>query len=599
MSERSAETVIERDVAIPMRDGVVLRADVYRPPESDNRPALTVLVRTTYDKSDPEPDMRPTAFVDRGYAVVLQDIRGRYASDGEFYHGIYEVDDGYDTLEWIAAQPWSNGLVGMTGISYLAAVQCAAACSGSPHLASIFHVFAPSDYYDCGHRQGGSAALYMIPITFMFAASTPEIRQDPTLSDRLTSAFRDSQAWLGRLPLEPGGSPLAAAPTIEQWLLDILGQPDYGEFWTRVELWEPHEHVDRYADVPGCYVGGWYDMYHEETFFELLAPAKRGPIRLVIGPWTHLSFHLGADGTAGDVDFGPEARFGLEDFFALQLDWFDATLAAPTAPGEPQPPVRLFVMGGGDGRRTAQGKLRHGGHWRDEHEWPPARAKERSYYLGAGGRLSTTAPASDVQPTTYTFDPRDPAPTVGGVHYFLRNTDPWDLFVPYGPQDQRELGERHDVQVFQTEPLAADVEVTGVPIVELWVSSSARDTDFTARLVDVYPPNEDYPDGYALNLADGVLRMRYRDSRRKATLMEPGEVYRAEIRLYATSNVFQRGHRIRIDVSSSSFPAYDVNDNTGGTLMTASVPLVARNSVHHDARYHSRVRLPIIEEGHA
>jgi putative CocE/NonD family hydrolase len=586
------DLLLDVDVAIPMRDGVVLRADVHRPAASTRGPVPTVLVRTTYDKSTPEPNVAPRTFVERGYAVVVQDVRGRYASDGEFYHGVDEVDDGYDTLAWIAAQPWSNGRVGMTGISYLAAVQCAAACSGSPHLASIFHIFAPSDYYDCGHRQGGNQALYMVPITFMFAATTPEVRADPELSERLTAAFHDSQAWLDRLPLEPGANPLAAAPAIERWLLDILGNADYGPFWTRVPLWEPHEHVERYADVPGCYVGGWYDMYHEESFFELLAPVKRGPIRLVMGPWTHLLFRLDSSGTAGDVDFGEEARFDVDDLIDLQLGWFDETLGDGPVAG---PPVRIFVMGGGDGRRTADGKMRHGGRWRDEQEWPLARAVERSYFLQPGGGLGDAPATADAAPTSYTFDPAHPAPTIGGVHYFLRSTNPWELFVPYGPHDQREhpgapacsgdgpLAAREDIQVFESEPLAADLEVTGRPVAELWVSSSAVDTDVTARLIDVYPPNEDYPAGYAMNLADGVVRMRYRDSRTDAELMTPGTVYRVEIPLYATSNVFQQDHRIRLDVSSSSFPAYDVNPN------------VAVNSIHHDAVHASRLRLPVVE----
>jgi len=602
----TAEAQLERDVAIPMRDGVVLRADVYRPADSHGLELPTVLVRTTYDKSAPEPDIRPASFVERGYAVVVQDIRGRYASESTFYHGTFEVDDGSDTLDWIAAQPWSNGRVGMTGISYLAGVQCAAACSGNPHLSSIFHVFAPSDYYDCGHRQAGNAAHYMIPITFMFGATTPEVRRDPVLTESLTSAFGNSEEWLRRLPLKPGLSPLAATPKIEQWLLDIVGRPEYGEFWTGVPLWEPHEYVDRYGDVPGCYVGGWYDMYREETFYELLASTKQGPIRLVMGPWTHLSFHGGADGTAGDVDFGPQARLGLDWFYDLQLRWFDETLKEPAPEVEPEPPVWIFVMGGGDGRRTEQGKMRHSGRWRHESEWPPARATERELYLAAGGRLRPSPAGDGTPPTRYVFDPSTPVPTIGGVHYFLRGTDPFDLFVPYGPQDQRErrgalgcdtdlpLSARPDVLVFQTDPLGADLEVTGVPVVELWVSSSARDTDFTARLIDAYPPNEDYPDGYAMNLADGVLRMRYRESRSEARLMTPGEVYRVELRLYA-SNLFQAGHRIRLDVSSSSFPAYDVNLNDGGPLMTAATPVAAVNAVHHDVVHSSRLRLPVIE----
>jgi putative CocE/NonD family hydrolase len=600
----TAELRLDRDVWITMQDGVRLAADVYRPGTAGRtEPAPTILVRSTYDKADPEPDIEPERFVAHGYAVVIQDVRGRYASEGEFYHGSNEVADGYDTLNWIAAQPWSNGKIGMTGISYLAAVQTAAACSGNEHLSSLMHIFAPADYYKCGHRQRGNAALYMVPITFMFAATSKEAQNDPVLRATCEEAFANSVAWLARLPLKRGLNPLSRAPKIEDWLLDIMTHPDYGDFWTNVVLWQPCEYVDQHADIPGYFVGGWYDMYREEEFYELLAPTKRGPIRLLIGPWTHLNFHVPSGSSAGDVEFGPDAAFGSDELFALQLEWFDATLKGAPPQRDAQP-VRIFVMGGGDGHRTPEGKLYHGGHWRGESEWPLERRRETAYFLHADGTLRTKAPEA-ARPTSYVSDPRDPVPTVGGVHYFLRPN--WKLYVPYGPQDQREqeglafshtnlpLSSRHDLITFQTTALTADLEVTGTPRVILWVSSSARDTDFIGRLIDVYPPNADYPDGYAMNLSEGILRMRYRESFRTPTLIVPEQIYRIEIDLYATSNLFQRGHRLRVDIASSSFPAYDVNSNTGGPLLDArESPLVAINSVYHDREHQSQLVLPVI-----
>ena len=250
----SLDVVIQRDAAVPMRDGVVLRADVYRPargatPVEEQLP--TVLVRTSYDKSAPGDNIDPFSFAEHGYAVVLQDVRGRWASEGVYYHGVNETDDGDDTLSWIASQPWSNGKVGMTGISYLAAVQCAAALSGNPHLRSMFHVKAPLNYYENGNRMGGNAAMYMAPMTLFFASTSREARHDPVIARALAEAFALGDQWLRRLPFKKGLNPLSATAGIEDWLLDMMEHDVYDEFWTRVKLWQPCEYIDEYTDVPG------------------------------------------------------------------------------------------------------------------------------------------------------------------------------------------------------------------------------------------------------------------------------------------------------------------------------------------------------------
>jgi putative CocE/NonD family hydrolase len=604
------DVTVVRDVGIEMRDGVGLISDIYLPSRDGKAaagPFSTVLVRTTYNKDLAQGSIDAEAFTRHGYAVVIQDVRGRYKSPGNYYHGIFETEDGADTIDWIARQPWSDGKVGMTGISYLAAVQCAAACSGTPHLSSIFHVKAPSSYYQNGFRHSGTFLMYTIPITLMFAATDREPQYDPVLLKSLTDAYERAPEWLSRAPLKPGLNPLSRVPGVEQWLFDMATKADFDDFWKKVPLWEPEQHVDDYADVPGYYVGGWYDLYHEETFYPLLAGRKRGPIKLLMGPWSHMGFER----VVGDVDFGPEAAMSYRDYIALQLRWFDATLKGESSGLLEEPPVKIFVMGGGSGRKTVAGQFDHGGRWRHEQEWPLARTVSTNYYFHPNALLSDMRPTEAESSLTYRYDPNDPVPTIGGTSYFIQgNTsapNKRQLFVPYGPQDQREdpdyfacsthlpLSTRQDILVFQTPPLDEDVEVTGPLLAHLWVSSTAVDTDFTAKLIDVAPPNEDYPDGYAMNLADGIIRMRYRDSFERPELMTPGEIYRCTIELFPTSNLFKQGHRIRVDLSSSNYPAYDPNPNTGGPTMVAGAPpIVAQNTIFLDAEHPSHIVLPII-----
>ncbi|HEY3057425.1 MAG TPA: CocE/NonD family hydrolase [Chloroflexota bacterium] len=597
MSNNELDLIVERDVAVPMRDGTLLRMDVYRPLKQGapiDSPAPTILVRTTYDKQRAQDTRDAEHFVRNGYVIVIQDVRGRYKSEGCFYHGIYESEDGRDTIDWIAGQPWSNGKVGMTGISYLGAVQCAAAISGTPHLVSIFHTKAPSDYYQSGFRHGGAFLMYTLPIALMVASTSKEALADVVLERSLLNAFENASEWLSRMPLKQGLNPVAQVPDAERWLFDMLSRCDYDDFWKRVPLWQPLEFLDRYADVPGMYVGGWYDLYQEDSFYTALAGRQKSPINLLLGPWTHLGF----DDFFGDVDFGPTAILSPDDYFELQLRWFDRTLKGADAGNAAEPPVKLFVMGGGDGTKTPAGKLHHGGTWRNEQEWPLARADYEPFYFHHGGLLSTVLPAAGEPCSSYVYDPRNPVPTIGGTSYFLAGknaqTGRWNVFVPYGPHDQRErpdyfgcttslpLSSRHDVLVFETPPLVEKAEVTGPLTVKLWVSSSAVDTDFTAKLVDVYPASLDYPDGYAMNLADGIIRARYRNGFEHAELLEPDQVYAITFSLFPTSNLFKAGHRIRVDLSSSNYPTYDLNPN------------VATNCIYHDADHPSHIVLPII-----
>jgi putative CocE/NonD family hydrolase len=323
-----------------------------------------------------------------------------------------------------------------------------------------------------------------------------------------------------------------------------------------------------------------------------------------MGPWVHIDFEQ----VSGDVDFGETAALPRSEYMALQKRWFDATLKGDGDAFLREPPVRIFVMGGGSGRRTAAGHLEHGGSWRDETTWPLADVSYEEFYLGRGGELTWDLPSADGRASSYRYDPDDPVPTTGGTAFFFRDRerDAFDLFVPLGPHDHRTVqgsnlsgaDGRVDVLSFQTAPLREAVEVTGPLAAEIWLSATTADTDLTVKLLDVYPSSDDYPDGYAMNLSDGLLRLRYRDSFESPTLLTPGTIYKVEVPsdiFGVTSNRFAAGHRIRLDISSSNFPAFDRNPNNG-TMMTheESQPVITEVSIQHNADYPSHVILPII-----
>src|SRR5262245_36998036 len=318
-SEAKYEVLIERDIRIPMRDGVALVADVYHP-SKDGKAAggqfPVVLIRTCYDKDNRRGIFLFDAsyFTKRGYVVVIEDVRGRYKSPGRFYHGIYEANDGYDTIEWVAKQPWSSGKIGMTGLSYLAAVQQAAAASGAPHLTSIFHVQAPMSYYQTGVRRNGAFVQMVVPVAFYFASTSREAIADPVLKRGLIEADMRGPEWLKRWPFGRGRTLLSQVPEDERFLIDTWVQTDYDKFYKDVALWEPTQYLDKYADVASYYFGGWYDQYRENEFYSTLRPRKKGPIKLLMGPWGH--------GTSasflGDVDFGPDAVLTEEQGNELQ-----------------------------------------------------------------------------------------------------------------------------------------------------------------------------------------------------------------------------------------------------------------------------------------
>lgn len=562
------DVIFEHNVAAKMRDGVTLRADIYRPRAEGKFPVL--LVRTPYDKTD-EHDfgMKGAA---RGYVVVAQDTRGRYASEGEWYTFKNEANDGYDTVEWAAALPYSEGKVGMFGGSYVGATQFWAAIARPPHLAGIAPDVTASNYHDGWTYQGGAFEQW-------FNQSWASGLTEDTLrraSSRMTTPFE----WRSVLPLSD--FPLRAAPdmkTLAPYYADWLAHPSYDEYWKALSIEENYGQIQ----VPVFSLGAWYDIFLGGSLrnYELLkskagSEAARKGQRLLV----YLGGHAGGWDARkiGDVDFGEKAPV---DGDALMLDWYDTLLKGAHNAFSDSKPVRIFVMGRNE--------------WRDEDDWPLARAKTTKYFLHSDGNanssagdgvLNTAAPVANLTAAqakdTFEYDPANPVPTIGGP-LCCRS----DLLKP-GPMDQTAAERRKDVLMYSTAALAKDLEVTGAVTAELWVSSSAVDTDITAKLVDVAP------NGFAQNLTEGILRLRYRESQEKAELLKPGAVYKVKVDLWATSNVFLAGHKIRLEISSSNFPRFDRNLNTGEEQARATRMVKASNTVLHDKDHASALILPIV-----
>lgn len=584
------------DLMIPMRDGVRLAADVYRPARGGKPVAerlAIVMQRTPYDKRSPRFVEQAEYFARHGYVVVLQDLRGRYRSEGEFTKYIGEGRDGYDTIEFLAGLQYTDGRIGMYGTSYAAHVQANAAKLRPPHLATmVLNMGGMSNGWD--HKIRNHGAFEIQQLTWAFRQLAVET-DDPVIRAMLQK--ERIADWLTQLPLRKGLNPLSAAPNFEDYILMMMTRSDYDDYWKDPDInWV--EHYDKTADIPILLASGWYDSYAGGTVDNYRELSKRleSPVHLLMGPWTH-----GGNTTsyAGEVEFGTAAS--IDDFHReFHLRWFDRYLKGDGSDAV-HVPVSVFVMGSGDGHRDGNGRLFHGGEWRDAPGWPLPGTVDTPYFLHADGSLRSSRPARNVPPTVYTFDPADPVPTIGGS---FSSTSP--VFEP-GAYDQRErqeifgsvppylpLKSRSDVVVFQTEPLQSDMTVVGPIVVKLFVSSSATDTDFTAKLIDVYPPSADFPTGFEMNLTDGIMRARYRDRPDRQELLVPGEIVELTVAPFPTANIFKAGHRVRIDISSSNFPRFDVNPNTGAPLGRDRRAISADNSIYHDAAHASHVILPII-----
>jgi putative CocE/NonD family hydrolase len=607
--------LVQQNVLITMRDGVRLAADIYFPGPASQGPYAVLLERTPYNKrgtnqgdrsaADPVPRPKPDLaawFATAGYVYVIQDCRGRYASEGGFTKYVNESEDGVDTMRWLLQQPWCNGRIGTLGLSYGAHAQSALASGAPAGLAAMFLDSGGfSSAFHSGIRQGGAFELKQLTWAFKHARLAPETQASTRRREALER--EDIRDWMAVNPWLPGHSPVTAAPEYEQFVLEQWRHETFSDYWRGPALYALGHHA-RWPDVPMVHLCSWFDPYSLTAIenYTGLSRIKQAPVRLVLGPWTHGQRSVTY---AGDVDFGPAATLDgniAPDYSALRLAWFDRHLRGDgNAPDYLPAPVKIFVMGGGSGRRNADGRLDHGGRWRDEQDWPPPRTQAAVFHLHGDGTLAPGPPAASAPWRGYRYDPADPVPTIGGAiasgapvmaaGSFDQRTSAavFGARPPYGP-----LAQRRDVLVFETAPLESAVELTGQVVAKLWVSSSARDTDFTIKLLDVYPPSADYPDGCAINLAHGILRMRFRDSFEYPTPMEADAVYQIQIPAYPTSNRFEAGHRIRIDISSSNFPHFDANPNTGAPAGTASVPVVAHNRVYLDRSRPSHVVLPVI-----
>jgi putative CocE/NonD family hydrolase len=601
------------DVMVAMRDGVRLATDVYIPTTPSTRYPV-ILERTPYNKTAPSRSERtpsnPTPldraevaafFTTRGYVVVYQDCRGRYKSEGEFVKYLSDGNDGYDACAWIVKQPWCNGRIATMGLSYAAHTQGALGSAAAPGVVAMFLDSGGfSNAYQDGIRQGGAFELKQATWAFNQALESPELQRDPAKLAAMKAI--DIRDWFHRMPWRRGNSPVTLAPEYENYLFDQWEHGVFDDYWKQLGIYG-EGFYDKYVDAAMVHMSSWFDAYPRTATDNYLGlkKRKRGPVRLIMGPWTHGDRQLTY---VGDVDFGPNATLDgnvATDFLTLRARWFDRWLKGVKNGVDDEPPVRLFVMGGGTGRKNSAGRLDHGGRWRAERDWPIPDTRWTPYYCARDGSLSISRPNDREGWREYRFDPAHPVPTIGGT---VTSGQP---VMVGGAFDQREgprffgstepyrpLADRPDVLVFQTPPLDAPVEVTGPITANLWIASDCPDTDFTIKLVDVYPPNGDYPDGFAMNVADGILRVRYRDSWERPSMMTPGTVYAIRVTAFPTSNLFARGHRIRLDISSSNFPHFDVNPNTGEPEAKATGSRMATNRVFMDATRPSHVVLPLI-----
>ena len=569
------KVLVEKDVAIPLRDGVLTYGDVYRP--LDGPPAPVVLVRTPYDKEVGVAAVgvlpQWLKLAERGYVVVVQDVRGRFSSEGVFYPFANEGPDGFDSVAWAAAQPWSNGRVGLLGASYFGATTLLAAREMPPGLACIVPIITADDYHAGWAYQGGAFELGFMGLWGAGLAAMQFLRADcpvpPEARKRLLAALADPAGMLNHTPVAtmPGMSEPEIAPFWADW---TAHHADTG-YWQQWRIADAHAQMA----VPSFHIGGWFDIFLAGTLrnYQGLAATGNAPQKLLIGPWAHTNY----DRYLGALEFGPTGAAAFAGVIADINHWLDRHLRGDEA-AQTGPAVRYFLMGANE--------------WRNDTTWPPTGARRALWYLHSGGAanslrgdglLSREAPTVAELADTFLYDPARPTPTGGGNLLMAAIRQP-------GPWDQREIEQRDDVLVYTSPPLAAPLTVVGPVRVRLYAATDGPDTDWTAKLVDVYP------DGRAVNLCDGVIRARYRGSRQEPVLLEPGEVYAYDIDLVATANRFPAGHRLRLEVSSANFPRFDRNTNTGGEIATEATWRVAVQRVFHSDAQPSWLELSVLDE---
>lgn len=544
-----AEFIFERDVPIPMRDGTKLTANIFRPEEEGQYPVI--LMRSPYGKPDEKSgDWR--RYTDAGYVMVVQDCRGRGNSEGVWDPFAYDVQDGLDTQQWVGSQPWCNGTIGTAGGSYLGWTQWASAPGATEFLKCAVPVVPFENGYQDIAYVGGALQLSLVMGWGSYVGGanlTPEALQ---------ASFK-------HLPLNTYGNQFEKPiPYLNDWVIHYT----YDDYWKQRSIDNRYDEID----IPILNIGGWYDIFSKATIEMVAKVREKSNSRtetnrqfVVIGPWTH---GVGNQ-KVGELDFGSDAKLDIGE---LQFQWFEYWLKGKETGVQEWPAYKLFVMGENC--------------WRGENEWPLQRTHYTPMYLHSKGNANSPKPArlslhkpADEPVDIFTYDAANPTPTAGGNNLAGAKS---------GPYDQSEIEQRDDVLVYTTPPLIKPIEVTGPVKMILYAASTASDTDFTAKLVDVYP------DGKAYNLCDGILRARYRHGMDKPELLTPGSIEQYEIDLWVTSNLFKEGHRIRVEISSSNFPRFDRNPNSGLPFGTDTELLTATQTIYHNAQYPSHILLPVI-----
>jgi putative CocE/NonD family hydrolase len=572
------QILVEKNVPCKLRDGVILYADIYRPNNEGTFPVL--LTRLPYNKDLPYYSHRyidTNRLVENGFVVIIQDVRGRFQSKGKFHPFRQEANDGYDTVEWAASLPYSTGKVGMFGLSYYGYTQLLAATKKPPHLAAIFPAMTLNDQRNGATYRNG---VYQpgFTETWTLESIAPDLlKRKYENPEERTNAIRNLADQLNKIEELCRLFPVNQWPPLKEmdiadYFFEELDHPIEDE-----EYWKESSIIDKYKDfqLPAFHLGGWYDCFIGPTLTNYVEMTKTGYHQnLIVGPWGHGNF----EPSQGECFYGVHASGNWielkQDVTDLHIRWFTHWLKGIDTGMETEPHVKIFIMGINQ--------------WRDEEEWPLERTKYTHFYLHSGGyantkkgdgTLSVTPPVSETT-DTFVYDPKNPVPTKGGRTLFAGP-------MTMGPFDQHEIEERPDVLVYSTEPFTDPIEVTGPVKMKLWASSDAKDTDFTAKLID------QTPDGKSIILAEGIVNAKYRNGFYPEKELS-GEVVEFDIDLWAISNVFLPGHRIALEISSSSFPQYLPNSNTGESLVKSSETIKARQTIYHNEQYPSHLILPIV-----
>lgn len=546
-SQPTFTPVVRTNVMAEMRDGVRLAADVYLPSAEGKFPAI--VYRTPYDKRGVQG--AGMYFAARGYAVVAQDVRGRFKSEGDFYAFVNEGPDGYDTIEWAARQPWCDGRVVTNGASYLAWDQYHAAMYRPPHLVAMFADVGGNNFYEDFAHPGGAPNLGWFVWIMRSAMTSPMAAREEEARDTLAAALKNPDPWLRKRP-EERTELFERFPMHRQMYEDFYAHPAFDAYWQQ-KGWYTQGSWPLIKDVPIFFISGWYDYFVEGLIqnFNGLSKLHRTPKKLWLGPWPHAV----GRGECGAVSFGAAANFDVKE---VALDWFDQVLKNDPLEVITADRVRYFRMGGGDGSLGAGGKRNHGGQWMAAPSWPPPASTVSTYFLQSPQSLSMARPNAATS-LSWDHDPADPVPSIGGRYTMVPT-------IPQCAQDQSPLKNRKDILRFDTGPLVAPLDVTGKVAVKLWVSSEAASADFTVKLTDVSP------DGFELILGDALMRVANAAGKPREVRIETGSV----------SNLFGTGHRIRLEVASSNFPRAEPN------------PLKARNTIHLGGVQASLLELPVI-----